>query len=385
MRAAQFGKLYYSGQPNGPSRMEIEQKAVEHCESLSDSLAVLQKQEIAATYKCKDYLAMTEFRLNIYDLLPNGRMNSDITAQNPQQQSQPQCPVDSQIDEYCREQIVEWSFRVVDYFHIDREVVVFSLSMLDRFLALCKCDRATFKLAATTTLHLAVKILHPCKLAELGILSDLSRGEFDMKDVASMETHILAELQWQLHPPSPIAFCTVLLDLFFSSQKMGMVHTDVNDLYDISSFFTELALCDYYFVGVTPSIVAITSIVNALEGMFGPENKVAPRILKLARETNIYQNQDLSQISHRLWELYERSEECALHNNVDAMEVEKTPETATVPPASAAEVFVRKGDCGAQVVSDTGSPVSVSKHGKTLSSNELMCAMRSQTLRNGSW
>lgn len=391
MRAAQFGKLRYNpGQPNGPSMMEVEQKAVEHREALADSLDALLQQEMSGTYKCMDYLAMTDFRLNINDLLQNDPMNNSTGAQHSQQQSQSQCPGDSQIDEYCREQIVEWSFRVVDYFHIDREVVVFSLSMLDRFLALCKCDRSTFKLAATTTLHLAVKTLHPSKLGELGILSDLSRGEFDMKGVASMEQHILDSLHWKLHPPTPIAFCTLMLDFFFSSHKMDMVQTDLDDLYDISSFFTELALCDYYFVGVTPSTVATAAIVNALEGMFGPENKVAPRILKTASKLNIYQNQDLSRISHRLWELYERSEECALHNNSDSMEEEKIPDNTSSTASNAADVFVRKGDCVADAVSDTGSPVSVSKHGKsmngkTMSSNELMCAMRSQTLRNGSW
>mmetsp|Transcript_16075 Transcript_16075/g.44470 ORF Transcript_16075/g.44470 Transcript_16075/m.44470 type:complete len:400 (+) Transcript_16075:196-1395(+) len=385
MRAAQLGKLRYNpGQPNGPSMLEVEQKAFEQREALSDKVAALRHQELSMKYKNRDYLSMTEFRLNIYDLLKDGRMNCSNTAQHSQEESQPQCPGDSQIDEYCREQIVEWSFRVVDYFHIDREVVVFSLSMLDRFLALCKCDRSTFKLAATTTLQLAVKILHPCKLGELGILSDLSRGEFDMVDVASMENHILESLQWQLHPPTPIAFCILLLDFFFSSHTMDMVQTDMDDLYDISSFFTELALCDYYFVGVTPSLVAIASIANALEGMFGPENKVTPRIVKTARKLNLY-HEDLSRISHRLWELYERSEECALHNNFDPMEEEKTPDASNTTASNAADVFVSKGDCSAETASDAGSPVSVSKHGKSMSSNELMCAMRSQTLRNGSW
>eukprot|EP00536_Pseudo-nitzschia_multiseries_P002587 jgi/Psemu1/283832/fgenesh1_pg.34_\ len=386
MRAAQFGKLRYSpGQPNGPSMAEVEQKAFEHCEALVDRLAALRKQELSGTYKSADYLSMTEFGLNIRDLLRNGRMNSSNTAQHAEEQSQSQCPGDSQIDEYCREQIVEWSFRVVDYFHIDREVVVFSLSMLDRFLGLCKCDRSTFKLAATTTLYLAVKILHPCKLGELGILSDLSRGEFAMADVASMENHILEALHWQLHPPTPIAFCTLLLDFFFSSQTMEMSQTDVDDLYDISSFFTELALCDYHFVGMTPSLVAVASIANALEGMFGPESKVAPRILKTAIKLNVYQQEDLSRMSHRLWELYERSEECALHNNFDPMEEEKTPDASTTPPPNAADVFVSKAGCGVATVSDAGSPVSVSTHTKSMSSNELMCAIRSQTLRNGSW
>lgn len=338
--------------------MEMESKATEQRGMISDSISALQTQESSGIYCCKDYLSMTEWQLNIYDLLQKNRSDS-------------QHPGDSQIDEYCREQIVEWSFRVVDYFRIDREVVVVSLSLLDRFLAICQCDRSTFKLAATTTLYLAVKLLHPCKLGELGILSDLSRGEFNMNDVALMEKHILDSLKWKLHPPTPIAFATLLLDFFYCSQNINMSPTDVDDLYDISSFFTELAVCDFYFVGLTPSMVAVASIVNALEGMFGPDNKITSCILKTATKMNMYKQENLSRISHRLWELYERSEECALHNNLDPMEEEKLPDTA--------DIFVSKETCNG------GSPVSVSKPCNSMSSNDLMCAMRSQTLRNGSW
>jgi hypothetical protein len=354
---------------HGTSITEMESKAIEQRGMISDSLSAHLMQEKSGVYSCVDYLSMKEWQLNVYDLLQKNQQRQQAQATTNSQH-----PGDSQIDEYCREQIVEWSFRVVDYFRIDREVVVLSLSLLDRFLAICQCDRSTFKLAATTTLHLAVKLLHPCKLGELGILSDLSRGEFDMNDVALMEKHILDSLNWKLHAPTSIAFATLLLEFFFSSQNIDMSPTDVDDLYDISSFFTELAVCDYYFVGLTPSMIAIASIVNALEGMFGPDNKITSRILKTASKLNMYKQEDMTRTSHRLWELYERSEECALHNNFDPMEEEKV--------SDASDIFVSKGACNA------GSPVSVSKPCNSMSSNELMsqmCDMRSQTLRNGSW
>jgi len=378
MRAAYFAKLRYNQVSQGMTATEAEHKVYEEREAISDSIASLLHQEKSGAYTCVDYLAMKDWQLDVYDLLQKSRPNGN-GPQDMELESQPQCPVDTNIDDYCREQIVEWSFRVVDYFRIDREVVVLSLSMLDRFLAICKCDRSTFKLAATTTLHVAVKLLHPCKLGELGILSDLSRGEFDMKDVALMEKHILESLNWKLHPPTSIAFCNLLLDYFFSSQNIDMAPTDIEDLYDISSFFTELAVCEYYFVGQIPSLVAVSSIINALEGMFGPDNKVAPHILKAATRINTYHNEDLSTITHRLWELYERSEECALHNNLDPMDEEKTPDTTL---SGSTDIFVSKGSCGA----DAGSPVSVSTTGKPMvTANEVMCAMRSQALRNGSW
>mmetsp|Transcript_43459 Transcript_43459/g.105342 ORF Transcript_43459/g.105342 Transcript_43459/m.105342 type:complete len:436 (+) Transcript_43459:556-1863(+) len=358
---------------------------LEQRDMMADNLSRLLLQERSGSYVCADYLSMTSWKNNIYDILPKGRLN----VQHHQG--------DTRIDEYCREQIVEWSFRVVDYFRIDREVVAVSSSLLDRFLAVCHCDRSTFKLAATTTLHLAVKLLHPCKLAELGVLSDLSRGEFDMQDVAAMERHILESLEWKLHPPTPMAISTILLDHIFSEHSLHLTSTDMDDLYDISSFFTELALCDYYFVGVTPSVTALASVVNALEGMFGPDNKVAPRILTAAGKLGIYTHQDLSMASHRLWELYERSEECAIHNNCEPMEEERTPDRTAAAAASTAAVVSPGSSPSKPVVVNkdgvqqynSGSPVSVSQKpcpsSMTQQTELNMCAMRSHSVRNGSW
>ena len=338
--------------------MDLDFEADAEKEMLVDNLNALLKQENSGQYKSVDYLSIRVWERNVYDLLKRNRMR-------------PHAQSDARIDEYCREQIVEWSFRVVDYFRIDREVVVLSLSFLDRFLATCQCDRATFKLAATATLNLAVKLLHPCKLGDLGILSDLSRGEFDMYDVSDMEKHVLTSLQWSLHPPTPIAFSTLLLDFMFCDHSLKMTSADIDDLHDISAFFTELAVCDYYFVSVSPSAISVACIINALEGMFGQDNRFARHVIASARKLGIYYNHNLSSTCHRLWELYERSEECALHNNFDPMEEEK---------CSGPDFFVEKSD------SIDTSPVTVaSKTANSVPSDDFMCAMRSQSLRNGSW
>eukprot|EP00934_Nitzschia_sp_Nitz4_P005596 Nitzschia sp. Nitz4//scaffold35_size145790//43111//44199//NITZ4_003019-RA/size145790-processed-gene-0.230-mRNA-1//-1//CDS//3329549091//5586//frame0 len=337
-----------------------EQAIVEQRSMLRDNLQVLLRQEKSSQYRCIDYLSMTGWQRSVYDLLKRGR--NGVHQQG-----------DARVDEYCREQIVEWSFRVVDYFRIDREVVAVSMSILDRFLGTCRCDRSTFKLAATSTLNLAVKLLHPCKLGDLGILSDLSRGEFDMSHVAEMEGHILKSLSWSLNPPTATAFATLLLDCMVLDRSVSLTSTDTDDLHDISSFFTELALCDYYFVTMEPSQIAIAALCNALEGMFGHNNKYQAQVIAAARALNVYFNQDLSIACHRLWELYERSEECAIHNNYDPMEEEKSPDT----------VFVKKQEPKDMVVVG-GSPVSVTSSA-SMSNKDFLCTMRSQSLQNGSW
>jgi len=285
---------------------------------LFDQLSVLLFQEESPSYTCCDYLSMTAWQTDIYQLMEK-RENASKRM------------IDSRIDEFCREQICEWSYRVVDYFRIDREVVSLSLSYLDRFLSTCNCDRSMFKLAATTTLFMAVKIFHPHKLADLGILSDLSRGEFEMQDVAEMEAHVLRALSWNLYPPTSVAFSSILLDYVFTDKKIDVTSSDVADIHDLASFFGELAVCDYFFLRLRQSTVALASILNALEGMFGQSHALTLQVMAAIELMQLpTERQELSAARNRLWTLYERSEECALHTDEPPLEIERAPPSVGV-------------------------------------------------------
>jgi hypothetical protein len=112
------------------------------------------------------------------------------------------------------------------------------------------------------------------KLADVGIPSDLSRCEFDMRNFPGMEARILYALSWNHHPPTPIAVASTLFPSFFCSTDMLHVPmNDFDDICDVSSFFCELGVCDYFFVPLGASRIALATILNALEGMVGPDNK----------------------------------------------------------------------------------------------------------------
>jgi Cyclin, N-terminal domain/Cyclin, C-terminal domain len=349
--------------PNSPE-MDVDDHDADADDGMvTDNLIAITKQEESGKYSCADYLNTPAPQHSIYQLLDKPEQLATVGGRAA-------VGLNSRIDEYCREQIVEWSFRVVDYFRIDREVVAVSLCFLDRFLASCRCDRTSFKLAATTTLHLAVKLLYPCKLGDLGILSDLSRGEFDMRDVSEMESLILRSLAWNLHPPTAISCASLLLDNFFMSRTVPMSSTDLDDVYDVSLFFCELAVCDYYFVPLRSSSIAVASILNALEGMFGPDNSMAIEVIKMSQDLKLCAHEDLPATRNRLWELYERSEECALHND-RALDEEHSLWNGSI--------FVKK--------MTTLSPVSVSK--PCHSASDFVCTTHTHSstrgLRNGSW
>lgn len=333
---------------------------------LMDNLHALLNQEQSGKYICSDYLDPLCWQTTSHQAPKKPKFEDSFRASTTPTTG----PSGSRIDEYCREQIVEWSFRVVDYFRIDREVVAVSMNFLDRYLSHRRCDRNAFKLAATTTLHLAVKILYPCKLADLGILSDLSRGEFRMSDVCTMEVQILDALKWNMHPPTICAFCSIFLDFFFASRVVTMSSHDLDDIYDVASFFCELSICDYSFAMASPSTVALAAILNALEGMFGADNTLSADIAHAAHNVRISPLQaDLSLLRNRLWDLYERSEECAIHQDKFQNEEQSS--------AWNSGIFVKK-------VSTLSSPVSVSAK-PCHSATDFTTTTHDLRMRHGSW
>jgi hypothetical protein len=150
------------------------------------------------------------------------------------------------------------------------------------------------------------------------------------------------------------SFASIFLDYFFSSTNMLHVPiNDLDDICDVSSFFCELAVCDYFFVPLRASHIALASILNALEGTFGPDNNLAGEVIRTAQQLGLAVHldlsaarNDLSAAHNRLWELYKRNEECALNNDTS---IDEDPHGMWH-----GNLFVKK-------MSNVSSPVSVVK------------------------
>lgn len=163
-----------------------------------------------------------------------------------------------------REKICQWSYNVVDHFDLSREIVAISLHLFDRYLAtrgnLCTGKLAL--LASLTTLHIAIKLNDPKKM-KIETLAGLSRGQFTAKHIEEMEWKVLFALGWRLHPPTEYAFVSHLI-LFLPNETNPATQKEI---FELSRYLTELAVCDSYFVDVDKSIVAFASILNVMEEM----------------------------------------------------------------------------------------------------------------------
>lgn len=185
------------------------------------------------------------------------------------------CNEEDSDEEQWRLKITQWSFRVIDHFGLDREVVSVAINLLDRYMSVsaisCSIDSRSFQLVAMTCLYLAMKVgsdnvsvsVHSRrKKLKLSSFVDLSRGQFEAKDIVRMEGQVLQTLAWKVSPPTPMTCVKYLLSLFSISHD-PLVRQVVRDL---ARYLTELSVCLGSDLSTfLPSQVAAASIIVAMD------------------------------------------------------------------------------------------------------------------------
>lgn len=247
-----------------------------------DSIIAMKSQDV--TYRCQDYLGR--------------RRKTNLTGSMDNQQEE-------LLDGCCREKMCEWSYRVCDHFRTNREIVAFSFSFLDRFVDKCSCDRTAFKLAAMTSLYMAVKIFNS-KQISIASLAELSRGEFDVKHVSEMERIILETLNWRMNPPTTQSFIQQIYPLLGIEDETVRVA-----LYNMAQFFSEVCIYDYELVTQDRFLIALACILNSIEGLqvaMFDESLSSRFVLHLKSSLGVaIEESSLDVCRERLWLLYDCS------------------------------------------------------------------------------
>jgi hypothetical protein len=263
----------------------------------------MQKQE-KDCYRCKDYL---KFPSSAY---PVEKVFDSIQGMKG----------NKVVDEHCREKIVDWMYKVVDYFNINRQVTFYALNYLDRFMAIVTVDRFTYKLAAMTALMMALKIHGSHNISLKDIVTELSRGQFNFDDVVQMELVMLKTLSWRTHPPSTVEYIVKILELNSFTNK-PIQEFDLMSVLNLAKYYVELSSFDYYFVTEHSSNIALASILNAMQSLglfqnlqYGTIDTYSMSIAKFVNEIfdAIGVDRDgvvIATCRDKLWEVYHRSQE----------------------------------------------------------------------------
>jgi hypothetical protein len=195
-------------------------------------------------------------------------------------------------------------------------VVSIASSYIDRVLSVnYSTDRRTFKLISASSLHLAIKVHYPHRWREVGsIIPDLSRGDFTLDDLISMEKDLTQSLTWLVNPSTPQSIILQVLSLLHP----GASTSSLNAIADKALFLAELSVCDYFFVTSRKSIVAVAALLNASEsaGYIPFETSDGYRndwhtdienlLLDIGYDIDWH---EVSSTRERLWTLYRKSTE----------------------------------------------------------------------------
>lgn len=117
------------------------------------------------------------------------------------------------------------------------------------------------------------------------LLPNLSRGDFDSKHIVEMENEITHWLQWYLNQSTPQS-----ISLYLLSFIKDVPSSALENITDMVTFLIELSVCDYEFVTVQNTVVAIAAVLNA------SEKEVGFDLCDFSNDVFVYRNEFQEQI-----------------------------------------------------------------------------------------
>ena len=191
-----------------------------------------------------------------------------------------------------REKMCAWCHHLVDMTELSRLTVSRAMNCLDRFLAtshkraqLALHDRQDYQLAAMTSLYICLKI-HESTPVEASLLAEISEGCYITEDILDMERCMLEALEWRVNGPTPQEFVSNILGLATTEIVEHDLDT-LGSLLDVSLFQCELAAIDYDLSMCKPSIIALASVLNSLDGMMDAEEASTDECTFLVRVCHV--------------------------------------------------------------------------------------------------
>jgi hypothetical protein len=207
---------------------------------------------------------------------------------------------DFPVDALARDVIVDWFVKIVTLCNYSSETAAIATSILDRFAASddskdILAHRENFQLASLTAIYTAVKV-HEREVISPAFVAKLSGGLSSVEDIEKMEIRMLKALQWRVNPPTAEWFFRSFLDLVlgsrFDAQRMSLM--------ELGRLQVTFSLLDYDFCTFRASDIALASLLNAVEGIFGDQFCTQQLEAAIHTATNIKATHSLDRLRTRL-------------------------------------------------------------------------------------
>lgn len=179
---------------------------------------------------------------------------------------------------------------MIDYFDFDKSILSLAAYYQDRYLCtssgqVAQTNRAMFRVVSVTSLYLSIKLrvsngwnITPHSFARL------CQGSISGEDIDRMEINILFALKWQVNPPLPIEYAHAYLDLIFASEDtLQTYHRDEElrgRILSLIQYQLDISLLDSRLFQVRSSLIAISAVLNALEGVMSESSSISPHTVE---------------------------------------------------------------------------------------------------------
>jgi lipoyl(octanoyl) transferase len=226
-------------------------------QSTTDEIRVLLHQESDPSYAC-------------------GRNNLLSTYNKANEADTTGC-----IDENVRCRICEWSFKVVDEFGFDREVVSIAMNYIDRYVAYATesdilLSPLAFQLVAVTALYLAIKLhgeinpaIGPRRKLKIVTFVKVNGGCFSVEAIEKMERNLLSFLNWKMNPPTILSFVATMLRLlpkWLACDHRVPMEQVTSHIFSLARHLTELSVgWSIFTFKLKPSVIAYACILSAID------------------------------------------------------------------------------------------------------------------------
>ena len=179
---------------------------------------------------------------------------------------------EERIDRESRTKMIKWCYQVSDFCNFQRETVAIAISYLDRFLATnspraqsALYDKKEFQLIAITCLYISIKLFEPLAISP-DLLAEISSGCYAEVDIVRTEQDILKHLKWCMNGPTTHAFINHIMELL-PSTAYGHDEKTITTLLDFSRYQADIAVLDYDLSLQQPSTLALSALLNSIEGI----------------------------------------------------------------------------------------------------------------------
>ena len=106
--------------------------------------------------------------------------------------------------------------------------------------------------------------------------------ESPLSHTVSSFSSLYRALSWQVHPPTAYCFGKHMLYLLPST---AVSMDDRHAILELARFLTELSVIDYFFVIHKPSVVALASILNAMENISSAKHALSSFCSEIKKNT----------------------------------------------------------------------------------------------------